>query len=93
MLNSFFSTENRAVYDITLVRDFSWYSDSLRAASSGNQIAVERRFSAPVQTGPLGPPSPLYNGYSVSFLEVKRPVCGVDHPPVFSAEVNERVEL
>ena len=28
-----------------------------------------------------------------SFSEVKRPGCGVDHPPPSSAEVKERVEL
>jgi hypothetical protein len=28
-----------------------------------------------------------------SFLGVKRPGCGVDHPPQFSVEVKERVEL
>jgi hypothetical protein len=30
---------------------------------SGNRIPVDTRFSAPVQTGPGGPPSILYNGY------------------------------
>ena len=39
-----------------------------------------------------GPPSLLYNGYGV-FPGVKRPGCGVDHPPPSSAEVKERVEL
>jgi len=28
----------------------------------------------------LGTPNLLYNGYRVSFLEVKRPMCGVDNP-------------
>jgi hypothetical protein len=28
-----------------------------------------------------------------SFLEVKRPGCGVDHPPPYITEVKERVEL
>jgi hypothetical protein len=42
---------------------------------------------------PCGLPSLLYNGYRVSFLEVKRPGCGVDHPPSSSARVKERVEL
>jgi hypothetical protein len=44
------------------------------------------------QDRPWGPPSLLYNGYLVSFLGVKRPGRGVDHPPS-SARVNERVEL
>jgi hypothetical protein len=34
-----------------------------------------------------------YNGYRVSFPGVKRPGCGVDHPPSSSAGVKERVEL
>jgi hypothetical protein len=42
---------------------------------------------------PWGPPSLLYNVYQVSFLGVKRPGCGVDHPLPSSAEVKERVEL
>jgi hypothetical protein len=37
-----------------------------------------------------GPHSLLYR---VSFQEVKRPGRGVNHPPPFSAEVKERVEL
>jgi hypothetical protein len=40
-----------------------------------------------------GPPSLLYNGYRVSFPGVKRPGRGVDHPPSYSVEVKERVEL
>jgi hypothetical protein len=39
------------------------------------------------------PSSLLYNGYRVSFLGVKRPRRGVDHPFPSSAEVNERVQL
>jgi len=42
---------------------------------------------------PWGPPSLPYNGYRVSFPGVKRPGCGIDHPPPSSAEVKERVEL
>jgi hypothetical protein len=30
---------------------------------------------------PWDPPSLLYNGYPVSFPEVKRPGCGANHPP------------
>jgi hypothetical protein len=41
---------------------------------------------------PWGPPSLLYNGYRV-FPRLKQPGCGVDHPPPFSTEVKERVEL
>ena len=41
---------------------------------------------------PWGPPSLLYNSYRV-FPGVNRPGRGVDHPPPFSAEVTERIEL
>ena len=71
----------------------SRYSDSLRAGRSGDRIPVEVRFSAPVKTGPWGPTSLLYNGYRVSFSGVKRSGRGVNHPPQFSAEVKEKVEL
>jgi hypothetical protein len=37
---------------------------------------------------PWGPPILLYKGYRLSFVER-----GVDHPPAYSAEVKERVEL
>ena len=40
-----------------------------------------------------GPPSLLYNGYRVSFPGVKRSGCGVDHPPLSSAKVKERIQL
>ena len=39
---------------------------------------------------PWGLPSLLYNGYRVSFPGVKRPGRGIDHPPAFSPEVNEK---
>jgi hypothetical protein len=41
---------------------------------------------------PWRPPSLLYNGYRVSFPEVKRLGRGVNHPPTSSAEVKERVK-
>jgi hypothetical protein len=40
-----------------------------------------------------GPPSLLYNEYWVSFLEIKQPGCGVDHPMPFGAEVKERAVI
>ena len=43
--------------------------------------------------GACGQPGLLCNGYRVSFSGVKRPGCGLKHPPPFSAEVKERVEL
>jgi hypothetical protein len=39
------------------------------------------------------PPSSLYNGYRVSFLGVKLPGRGVDHPTPSNIEVKERAEL
>ena len=40
-----------------------------------------------------GPPSLLHDEYRVSFQGVKRSGRGVNHPPPYSAEVKERVEL
>jgi len=53
---------------------------------------VGARFSAPDQTGPGAHPSTYAMGTS-SFLGVKLPGRGVDHPPPSNAEVKERVEL
>jgi hypothetical protein len=55
--------------------------------SSGGEI-----FHTPPDR-PWGSPNHLYNGYRVSFPGVKQLGHGVDHPPPFSAEVKERVEL
>ena len=50
------------------------------------------RFSAPVKTGPGAHPASCTIGTG-SFLGLKQPGCGVDHPPPSSAKVKERVEL
>jgi len=42
---------------------------------------------------PCDPTSLLYNGYRVSFLGLKRPGRGVDHPLPYSSEVKEIAEL
>jgi hypothetical protein len=42
---------------------------------------------------PWGPPCLLYKWQRVSFAGVKRQGCGVDHPPAYSAEVKERVDI
>jgi hypothetical protein len=42
---------------------------------------------------PWGTPSLLQNKYQVPFWGVRQPGCDVDHPPLSSAEVKERVEL
>jgi len=49
-------------------------------------------FYAPVQTGPGAYPA-FYTMGTGSFTGVKRPGRGVDHPPISSADVQERVEL
>ena len=55
-------------------------------------MPVRARFSAPIQTGP-GAHSASYTMGTGSFLELKRPERGVDHPSPSSAKVKERVEL
>jgi len=50
------------------------------------------RFSAPLQTGPGAHPASYTMG-NRSFPGVKQPVRGIDHPPPYSAEVKERVEI
>ena len=68
------------------------YSDSLRTGRSRDRIPVGARFTAPVQTGPGAHPASYTMGTG-SFPGVKRPRCGVDHPPPSRAEVEEIVEL
>ena len=66
----------------------SRFSDSLRAGRSGDRIPVAAIFSAPVQT--------VRASYTIgigSFPGVKRPGCGVDHPPPSIAKAKERVGL
>ena len=54
----------------------------------GDRVPAEAKSNANIQT------SLLYNGYRVSFMGVKWPGHGVDHPPpMSSAEVEELVEL
>jgi len=50
------------------------------------------RFFAPLQTGPGDHPA-SYTTRTGSFPGVKRPWCGVDHPPQSRAEVKERIYL
>jgi hypothetical protein len=68
------------------------YSDSLRAGRSGDRIPVEARLSTPVQNGPGSHPASHTIGTG-SFIRVKWPGRGVDHPRPSSAEVKERVQL
>jgi hypothetical protein len=50
------------------------------------------RFSAPVQTGPEARRASYTMGTG-TFPGLKRPGRGVDHPPSYSDEAKERVEL
>jgi len=50
------------------------------------------RFSTPIQTSPEARPASYTMG-TWSFPGLKRPGCGVDHPPLYNAEVKERIEL
>jgi len=59
--------------------ELSRYSDSIRAVRSWDRIPVGARFSAPVQAGPEAHPASYTTGTG-SFLGVKRPGCGVNHP-------------
>ena len=60
--------------------------------SPGIESRWGARFSAPVQTGPGAHPASCTTDTG-SFLGVKRPGSGVDHPAPSSAEVEGRVEL
>ena len=53
--------------------------DSLRDTRSGDRIPVRERFFVPVQTGPGAHPASDIMGTG-SFLRLKRPGRGVDHP-------------
>jgi hypothetical protein len=53
---------------------------------------MEARFFMPVQIGPGAHPDSYPMGTG-SFLRIKRPGRGVDHPPLSSDEVKERVKL
>jgi len=55
-------------------------------------MPVGTRFSAPVQTSPGAHPASYTMGRG-SFLRVKQPGHGLDHPPPSSAKVQERVGL
>jgi len=53
---------------------------------------VGARFFALIQTSPGAYPASSAMGTG-PFPGVKWPGCGIDHPPPYSAEVKERVEL
>ena len=67
-------------------------ANALRAGWSGDRIPVAARFSAPVQICSEAY-SVSYTMGTESFPGIKRPGRGLDHPPLSSAKVKERVEL
>ena len=68
----------------------SRYSGSLRIERSGDRIPVGARFSAPVQTGPWGTPSLLYNGYRVFLGGKVRPGRDADPSPLLVPRLKYR---
>ena len=73
-------------------RDIVVYSGLLLDGRSGDLILLWARFSAPVKTGLGAHPVSCIMG-TWSFPGVKLPGRGVNHPPPFSVEFKERVEL
>jgi hypothetical protein len=71
------------------LRWLSRYSYSLRARRSGDRIPVGARFARTRVDRPWGPPSPSNNGYRVSFLGIKQPGRGVNHPPPSSPKFRD----
>ena len=67
----------------------SWYSDSLWAGWSRDRIPVGARFSAPGQTGAGAHPTSCTMGTG-SFLGVKQPGCGADHPHPSKSQGHKR---
>jgi hypothetical protein len=70
-----------------------WYSDLLGTGRSGDRIPVGGEIFRTRLDRPWVPPRLLYNGYQLSFAEIKRAGRWVDHPLPSSATVKERVEL
>ena len=70
----------------------SRYTDSLGVGRSRDRIPLGTTFYAPVQTCPRAH-SASYAVSTPSFLGVKRPEPGINHPPTSNVEVKERIEL
>ena len=64
----------------------------LQVGRPGDRISVRGKFSATVRTGSWAHPA-SYTVGTGSFLWVKRPGYSINHPPLSSADVKERVEL
>jgi hypothetical protein len=78
-------------YFVNYINITVWYIDLLWDGRSANRISLRAKFSTPIET-PRDPLSLLYSGYRI-ILGVKRLGRGVNHPPQYSAKVQERVEL
>ena len=86
--NSFIITPTWLMVSINICRRPIRYG----LASPGIESRWRWDFRHPCRPA-LGPSSLVYNGYRVSFPEVKGLGRGVTHPPPCSAEVKDRVEL
>ena len=86
-------------FDHTVTIHHVWGRDSSVGISTPyglDRPGIESRGGENFHTPPdwsWGPPSLLRNGYRVPFPGVKQPGSGVNHPPISSDEVKERVEL
>jgi len=69
------------------------YSDLLWAGWSENRILVGRDFMHPSRADLRPPPQPHIQWGPCLSQGVKWPGHGIDHPPLSSAKVKERVEL
>jgi hypothetical protein len=65
----------------------------IQAGQSRNQIPVGAGFYVPVQTVPGAHPTSCTMGDVSPSWEVKRLMCGTDHPPTSSTEVKKWVQL
>jgi hypothetical protein len=69
------------IYPFSFLRYSRRTEDRNTSLGIATRIPVGVRFSSLLQTGSGGPPSLLYTGYRVSFLEVKRSGRGINHEP------------
>ena len=86
------TTDYYFIFSCALKKAMGRYSYSLRAGRSGDRIAVGARFSGSVHPGPGAYPASCTLGTG-SFLEVKRPGRGADHPPPSKYRGHERLGL
>ena len=88
------NTHSLPIYPALCRTDVDRDSSSVLATRYGlDGPGIGSRWGRDFSTRPWGPPSLLYNGYRVSFLEVKRPGRRVAQPSSFNTKVKERVEL